>query len=145
MATPTTRSQALELLRCDMAHFAQLDESNVVTQVIVVNNSDCGDLPFPESEPVGIAYIETFLPGYSWKQTSYNGNFRKRYAGIGDTYSVEYDAFIQPKPYDDWVFSVPDLEYVPPIPRPSDGKDYVWNQDTHQWVVVKVPVTIIGG
>lgn len=127
-----------------MAHFAELDELNVVTQVIVVNNSDCGDLPFPESEPVGIAYIQTFLPDRFWKQTSYNGSFRKRYAGVGYAYSTEYDAFIPPKPYDDWVFSVPDLEYVPPIPYPNDGKDYVWNQDTHQWVVVKVPVTVIG-
>lgn len=128
-----------------MAHFAQLNELNIVTQVIVINNSDCGDRPFPESEPVGIAYIETFLPGHSWKQTSYNGNFRKRYAGIGYEYSVEYDAFIPPKPYDDWVFSISDLEYIPPIPCPDDGKDYVWNQETHQWVIFKVPVTVIGG
>lgn len=127
-----------------MAHFAQLNESNNVIQVIVINNSDCGDLPFPESESVGIAYIETFLPGHSWKQTSYNNNFRKRYAGVGYAYSSEYDAFIPPKPYENWVFSVTDLEYVPPIPYPNDGKDYVWIQDTNQWVVVKVPVTVIG-
>ena len=81
-----------------MAHFAQLDENNLVTDVIVINNSDIGDLPFPESEPVGIAYINTFLPGKTWKQTSYNGNFRGMYAGIGCTYSAEQDAFIPPPP-----------------------------------------------
>ena len=127
-----------------MAHFAQLDESNVVTQVIVVNNSDIGDLPFPESESVGIAYIDTFLPGCIWKQTSYNGNFRKRYAGIGYTYSSEYDAFIPPKPYDDWVFSLSDLAYVPPVPMPNNGGLYIWSQETHQWVPIRVPVTVIG-
>lgn len=127
-----------------MAHFAQINEVNVVTEVIVVNNSDCGDLPFPESESVGIAYIDSFLPGFFWKQTSYNNKFRKRYAGIGYTYSDEYDAFIPPKPYDDWVFSVPRLEYIPPVPYPEDGGTYVWSQETHQWVAVKVPVTVIG-
>mgnify|MGYP006293772649 CR=1 FL=1 len=127
-----------------MAHFAEINEINIVTQVIVINNSDVDNLPFPDSESVGIAYINTFLPGLFWKQTSYNNNFRKRYAGIGYTYSEEYDAFIPPKPYDDWVFSVTDLEYVPPIPYPNDGGRYIWVQETHQWVPIVVPVTVIG-
>jgi hypothetical protein len=76
-----------------MAHFAKI-ENDVVTQVIVVDNKDCGDLEFPESEAVGAAFINSIgLPGI-WKQTSYNNNFRSKYAGIGDKYDAELDAFV---------------------------------------------------
>lgn len=83
-----------------MAHFAQLDENNVVIEVIVVNNAVIGDLQFPESEPVGIAFCQS-LPAYKdtitiWKQTSYNANFRSKYAGIGDIYDPVQDIFLQP-------------------------------------------------
>jgi hypothetical protein len=78
-----------------MAHFAKI-ENDVVTQVIVVDNKDCGDLEFPESEAVGAAFINSIgLPGI-WKQTSYNNNFRSKYAGIGDKYDAELDAFVSP-------------------------------------------------
>jgi hypothetical protein len=80
-----------------MAHFAQVDENNVVRQVIVVANSDCGGGDFPASEPVGQAFINSLdgLQG-TWLQTSYNGNFRGRYAGIGYTYDAELDEFVAP-------------------------------------------------
>lgn len=78
-----------------MAHFARI-ENNVVSNVIVVANEDCGNLEFPASEAVGQAFIASIgLPG-EWKQTSYNGNFRGRYAGIGYTYDAELDEFIAP-------------------------------------------------
>jgi hypothetical protein len=68
-----------------MAHFAWLDQNNVVYQVSVVNNSDIDNLPYPESEPVGIAYLTSVHgEGFVWKETSYNANFRGKYAGIGD-------------------------------------------------------------
>ena len=81
-----------------MAHFAQLDENNVVLQVIVVHNNDCKDADGNESEAVGVAFCQSLFPGTNWKQTSYNGNMRYNYAGIGFTYNAEADAFIAPQP-----------------------------------------------
>jgi hypothetical protein len=78
-----------------MAHFAQRDENNVVTQVIVVANAELMDNGV-ESEAKGIAFCQSLFGG-NWKQTSYNSNIRKNYAGIGYTYDVDRDAFIAPK------------------------------------------------
>jgi hypothetical protein len=82
-----------------MAHFAQLDENNVVIQVIVVNNAVIQDLPFPESEPIGVEFCQ-FLYGADtvWKQTSYHANFRGTYAGFGSVYDPVEDVFIPPPP-----------------------------------------------
>ena len=78
-----------------MAHFARI-KNNIVEEVIVVNNSDCGDLDFPESEPVGQAFIASLGIAGEWKQTSYNGNFRNTYAGLGWIYDAELDEFVAP-------------------------------------------------
>lgn len=78
-----------------MAHFAQIS-GDVVTQVIVVSNDDCGNLDFPQSEPVGQEFIASIGLQGEWKQTSYNGNFRGRYAGIGYQYNRELDEFVAP-------------------------------------------------
>ena len=80
-----------------MAHFAKINQQNKVTEVIVVANSDCDDLPFPDSEPVGQAFIASLGLEGTWKQTSYNGNFRERYAGIGYTYDEANDEFVAPE------------------------------------------------
>ena len=86
-----------------MAHFAELDDSNLVVRVIVVGNDDCLDQNGVESEAVGVAFCENLLGG-TWVQTSYNSTFRKNYAGIGFTYDVQRNAFIPPKPPgDEWV------------------------------------------
>lgn len=78
-----------------MAHFAQLDENGVVLNVIVVNNDDIGDLPFPESEPVGVAFCQSLFGAETiWKQTSYNASFRGVYAGIGGVYDSARDIFV---------------------------------------------------
>jgi hypothetical protein len=87
-----------------MAHFAQLDESNIVTQVIVVHNNELLDNGV-ESEAKGVAFCQSLLGG-NWVQTSYNGNIRKNYAGIGYTYDQAQDAFIPPKPEEgNWVLN----------------------------------------
>jgi hypothetical protein len=118
-----------------MAHFAQLNNNNLVIDVIVVSNEDVDKLPFPESEPVGIAFLHNLYgPETVWKQTSYNGNFRVRYAGAGYTYSVEYDAFIASQPFPSWLFDVAVLNWVAPVPYPDDGNVYVWDENTLSWV-----------
>lgn len=87
-----------------MAHFAQLDETNIVTQVIVVHNNELLDNDV-ESEAKGIAFCQSLLGG-NWVQTSYNGNIRKNYAGIGYSYDPVRDAFIPPKPEQgEWVLN----------------------------------------
>ncbi len=79
-----------------MAHFAKINSDGIVEQVIVVDNKDCGDLDFPESEAVGQAFIKSIGLDGVWKQTSYNSNFRSKYSGIGDRYDAELDEFVSP-------------------------------------------------
>ena len=118
-----------------MAHFAQLDDSNIVLQVIVVGNDDINNLPFPESESVGLQFLINWSGGYTnWKQTSYNNNFRKNYAGVGYTYDEQRDAFIPPKPYTSWVLNEEICQWKPPVPNPMDGKHYMWNESTVSWI-----------
>lgn len=82
-----------------MAHFAKLDENNVVLEVIVVNNEVIQNLPFPESEPLGVAFCKSLYGEATvWKQTSYNASFRKNYAGVGYTYNSVADEFDPPPP-----------------------------------------------
>ena len=82
-----------------MAHFAELNADNTVSRVIVIGNPDCLDPDGNESEAVGIAFCQQlFGAGTRWVQTSYNGNFRGKYAGIGDTYDEVADEFISPEP-----------------------------------------------
>ena len=120
-----------------MGHFVKLDEQNLVIDATVVNNETLGNLPFPESEPVGIAFLTDWSGGYTnWKQTSYNANFRKNYAGIGYTYDAVLDAFIAPKPYPSWLLNTETCQWVPPTPYPSDGKLYSWDEATQSWVEV---------
>lgn len=89
-----------------MAHFAKLDENNIVVDVNVINNEHLLDENGNENEQIGIDFLINWSNGYSnWKQTSYNGTFRKNYAGIGYTYDGERDAFIPPKPEEDCILN----------------------------------------
>jgi hypothetical protein len=115
-----------------MAHFAQLDSNNVVTQVIVIDNKDTADAHGTEKEYIGAAYCERLFGG-TWKQTSYNGNFRKNYAGIGYIYHEDIDAFSTPKPYPTWVLNE-NAVWVPPVSKPNDGHAYNWDETTQTWV-----------
>jgi len=81
-----------------MAHFAQVDGNNVVRSVIVIDNSDCAGGDYPDSEPIGQAFIASIGIDGEWLQTSYNGNFRGQYAGQGMTYDPTLDEFISPQP-----------------------------------------------
>jgi len=123
-----------------MAHFAKLDENNVVTQVIVVDNKDITD-PHTgqEDEILGIAFCKKLLGG-NWKQTSYNGNMRTRYAGIGYSYNAGLDAFVPPQPYASWVLDNDTANWVSPLgaaPALTDaeseaGSFYRWDEDAYQ-------------
>ncbi len=116
-----------------MAHFAKIDENNIVTQVVVVDNKDTSDASGVEKEHIGSAHLEKILGG-TWKQTSYNGNFRKNYAGIGYRYDIDRDAFIPPKPYPSWILNEQTCLWEPPVAMPDDGKLYQWDEATTSWV-----------
>jgi hypothetical protein len=121
-----------------MAHFAQLDDNNIVTQVIVVANEE---LIFEgvENETQGVIFCRSlFGNDTKWVQTSYNGNIRKRYAGIGYTYDADKDAFIAPKPYPSWTLDA-DLNWQAPVAMPEDGKPYAWFEPNQQWIELTGP------
>ncbi len=117
-----------------MAHFAELDNNNIVVRVIVVAD---------ENEADGENWCRNLLGGF-WKKTSYNTQagvhltggtpFRKNYAGIGYSYDPTRDAFIPPKPFNSWVLNENTCVWDPPTPMPSDGKLYRWDEDTLAWV-----------
>ncbi len=118
-----------------MAHFAKLDANNIVLEVNVVDNEHLLDANNIEREELGIAFLVQWSGGYPyWKQTSYNGNIRKNYAGIGFTYDAGRDAFIPPQPYPSWILSETTCQWEPPVPYPTDGKYYAWDEATTSWV-----------
>jgi hypothetical protein len=120
-----------------MAHFAELDQNMVILRVIVVNNDTIENLPFPESEPIGIAFCKSlFGDNTIWKQTSFNESFRKNFAIFAKSYDPDLDAFIQLKPnlFPSWVFDTTTCKWIPPIPYPSDGKNYNWDEISISWV-----------
>ena len=123
-----------------MAHFAQLNSENVVIHVTVVNNETIQNLAFPESEPIGIAFLKSLFGEQNiWKQTSYNNNFRKHYAGVGFTYDEVLDAFIPPKPFNSWVLNSVSCLWEAPTPMPEDGGPYRWDEATQSWVLIPTP------
>jgi hypothetical protein len=114
-----------------MAHFAKLDDKNVVLEVNVVNNNV---LDPANEEASGIEFLTEWSGGYSnWKQTSYNGTIRKNYAGIGFTYDKTRDAFIAPKPFDSWSLDEESCKWEAPTPMPNDGLIYYWDEPTLSW------------
>lgn len=121
-----------------MAHFAEIDENNVVLRVLVVDDLH---------EANGHEFLsETLGLGGTWLKTSYNTSagvhtlggtpFRKNYAGIGYTYDSERDAFIGPKPYPSWVLNEESCVYEAPVAMPTDGARYTWNEDTTSWDLI---------
>ncbi len=120
-----------------MAHFAKLDQNNIVLEVNVVDNEHLLDVNNIEREELGIAFLVQWSGGYPyWKQTSYNGNIRKNYAGIGFTYDAGRDAFISPKPYASWLLNEDTCLWGPPVPYPIDGKYYSWDEATTSWIEI---------
>jgi len=128
-----------------MAHFASLDENNVVTQVIVVSNEDTSNSNGVEDEAIGIAFCKKLLgANTNWKQTSYNNNIRVRYAGIGYSYNEELDAFIPPKPFESWILNETTADWespVGPAPELTEAEResfsfYRWDEEGGEWELV---------
>jgi hypothetical protein len=122
-----------------MAHFAKLDDNNVVLEANVVSNDTLDNLPYPQSEAKGIVFLANWSGGYTnWKQTSYNASFRKNFAGVGFTYDAVLDAFVPPKPFPSWLLNTVTCQWQAPVPYPTDGKMYSWDEKTQSWVEVAV-------
>jgi len=116
-----------------MAHFAEIDENNIVLRTIVVSNDVILDNGV-EQETKGIEFCQS-LYGGTWVQTSYNGNFRKNYAGTEFTYDSGRDAFIPPKPFDSWLLDEDTCRWYAPVPPPDDGQEYIWNESSTSWIL----------
>ena len=120
-----------------MAHFAKLDENNIVIAVHVVNN-EVIMVDGVESEQVGIDFL-TSLHGHDlWKQTSYNDTFRKHYAGIGMFYNPDLDAFIEQKPFDSWTLNEETCVWEAPTPKPDYENFYLWDEESLSWQLVTI-------
>ena len=113
-----------------MSHFAKLDKNNLVTFVTVGRDEDDGK-EAELSERTGDVY----------KQTSYNGNIRKNYAGIGFKYDSKLDAFIPPKPYKSWLLDKELCQWAAPLPYPADGLMYSWSEELGDWEAIRFEVT----
>lgn len=155
-----------------MAHYAELDENNIVKRVIVIDNINCVNSAIKTSYPTltqsilktvngkvisvdkigtaekesinwedeitGVTYCQKiFGKDTIWKQTSYNGNIRKNYAGIGYTYDAKRDAFISPQPYKSWILNETTCQWEAPVKYPDDDKPYKWNENMQKWEIIK--------
>lgn len=114
-----------------MAHYAFLDENKIVTDVIV---------GIDETETIEGLDTETWYGNFrsqACKRTSYNGNIRKNYAGIGYIYDEDRDAFIAPKPFESWVLDEESCQWQAPVPYPTDGRDYFWDEPVVDWTPIQ--------
>lgn len=120
-----------------MAHFAELDNKNNVLRVIVIANDKILDSNGVENENIGIAFCKNlFGEERIWKQTSYNGTFRKNYALLGGVYDVNDDAFIDPKPFPSWILDSETFKWKAPVDRPTDPNVWSqWDETTKSWIV----------
>jgi len=105
-----------------MSHFAKIDSNNIVTEVIVAEQD------FINSGAVGDSFL--------WVQTSYNGNFRGKFAAVNDIYDKSLDAFYAPQPYPSWTLNEDTCQWEAPVAYPDDDKDYYWDEETTSWVEV---------
>ena len=119
-----------------MAHFAQINENNQVTRIIVVANSVCADALGQESEALGQAFCQQLYGANThWVQTSYNASIRKNYAGVGYTYDAQRDAFIAPKPYASWTLDEVTCHWNPPVAYPHNATTpHYWDEATQSWI-----------
>jgi len=114
-----------------MAHFAKLKVGNIVEKVAVVSND------IATTEQAGVEFLQNLYGDRAvWKQTSYNNNIRKNFAGVGYTYDENKDAFIPPKPFDSWILNETTCRWEAPVAYPTDGQNYTWNETNQTWELV---------
>lgn len=119
-----------------MAHFAELNGNNIVQRVIVINNRVILNDNNEEVEQLGIDFCKSLYgENTNWVQTSYNGVFRKQFAGIGFKYDRVNNIFISPQPYLSWDLDE-NFDWQPPVARPSDDNNYTWDEETQQWDLI---------
>ena len=123
-----------------MAHFAELDYSNVVKRVVVVGNditTAAGPLGSNDMHVDGETWCVNFFKGGNWKQTSYNNNFRKQYAGKGYTFDAAKNKFISPQPFASWALDGND-DWQAPVTYPTDTTDkhISWDEDNQKWIAI---------
>jgi hypothetical protein len=116
-----------------MAYFAEIDTDGTVLRVISVSNADAPDPAPSNSEPLGQAFIASLGLNGEWRQTSYNGTFRKQYAGVAYRYDADADVFIAPQPFPSWTLNA-NHDWQPPTPYPTEGGPYYWDEATLSWV-----------
>lgn len=117
-----------------MAHYAELNENNEVIYVIYMDNEIIVDENENEIEQLGIDHLHFHHGSHrKWVRTSYGGNFRGKYAGLGDTYREDLDLFISPSPYSSWILNETTGQWEAPIPYPNDENNYTWNEETQSW------------
>jgi len=124
-----------------MAHFAELNENNIVTKVIVVHNNEI-TVDDQELEFKGIDFCESLFGHRNWVQTSYNGNIRYNFAGQGYTYDEDNDAFYAPQPFASWSLNE-NYKWEAPVPYPEDGspeKIYAWDEENQEWKLVELTI-----
>ena len=127
-----------------MAHFAELDENNVVLRVVVIGNNDCLDANGNESEAIGVAFCQQIFGGGTWKQTSYNGNIRVHFAGVGAIYDESGDYFYIQKPTEtpSFVWDDSTKSWTFPIAEPTTNRHlYRWDEPSVSWVLKTNPPT----
>lgn len=112
-----------------MAHFAKINEQNIVEDVLVVSD---------EHEANGEEFLNSLGLIGRWIQTSYNNNIRKQFAAIGYTYNEDADVFVSMKPFDGWTLDA-NFDWQPPIAKPEDGKDYTWDNESLSWIELVTP------
>jgi hypothetical protein len=121
-----------------MAYFAKLGTGNIIEQIISINNSVITDNNGIEQEQLGVDFINKLYNTRDvWKQTSYNNNIRKNFAGIGYQYDQTRDAFIPPKPFNSWVLNEDTCRWESPIPYPQDNNKYNWNEQNQSWDLIE--------
>ena len=119
-----------------MAHFAKIGLNNKVINVVTVNNNELLDADGVEQEVLGCQFLQGITGWAVWKQTSYNANFRKHFAGVGYTYDESRDAFIAPKPFASWILNEETCNWEAPVAKPNDENKYKWSEENQQWEVV---------
>lgn len=120
-----------------MAHFAKVNDDNIVLDIIRINDEDCGGGSFPEAEKIGQEFISSLGISGRWIQTSYNNSFRKKYAQMGYSYLPDKDVFVEPQPFPSWQLNS-DSEWVAPVQKPEDGNHYLWNESDKSWHINEI-------